>query len=65
MAKNDLAQAYLVETVERNIQGQNLLHRQGRQRAGPVPGPWLEGRKSVAVTSFGPTPEPVQRVEQL
>lgn len=39
--------------MERKIQGQNPLHRQGRQRAGPVPEPWLEGRKSVAATSSG------------
>lgn len=41
-----------------------MLHRQGRQRVGPVPGPWLEGRKSISVTSLGAAPESV-RVELL
>lgn len=68
MAKNDLAQAYLAtylwKQCMRKIQGQNMLHRQGRQRVGPVPGPWLEGRKSISVTSLGAAPESV-RVELL
>lgn len=42
MAKNDLAQTYLATYLwkqwMRKIQGQNILHRRGRQRAGPVPG---------------------------
>lgn len=42
MAKNDLAKTYLATYLwkqwMRKIQGQNILHRRGRQRAGPVPG---------------------------
>lgn len=64
MAKNDLAQAYLVEIVERKIQGQNLLCRQGGRELSQCQGPgWKGGR--VAVTSLGPAPETVQRVELL
>lgn len=42
---------YLWKQWMRKIQSQNILHRQGRQRAGTVPGPWLEE---------GPVPKPVQ-----
>lgn len=47
MAKNDLAQTYLATYLwkqwVKKIQGQNILHRRGRQKAGPVPG-WKGGR---------------------